>query len=95
MCIRGARSTVSTCGNSQLWNGVGCSNVGNSNSCNAGNYYDGSSCKSVGSFLVTICAGNQFWNGRSCTPIVGNGNGNQSCQAGYYFKPYKCCLNNL
>lgn len=92
MCIRGTRTTASSCRQNQVWNGVGCSDVGNSNSCSAGNYYSGSGCQSVNSVLLTLCGSNQFWNGRSCTPLVGSGS--QNCQGGYYFKPYKCCLNN-
>ena len=90
-CLRGTTSvTSSSCGSSQIWNGVGCSDIGMSNTCNAGNYYDGSRCRQVNSPLVNLCSTAQYFNGNSCSQLVGSGN--QRCNNGFYFKPYKCCL---
>lgn len=94
MCLRGSASMSSqSCNRNQIWNGVGCSDLGQSNTCSAGYYYDGSSCRSVNCSLVNICVGNQYWNGRSCQAV--SSSASQGCSSGYYYKPYKCCLGNF
>ena len=94
MCVQGVITRVqSSCGSSQIWNGVGCSDAGMEKLCPAGSYFSGVSCRTVNSIMITLCSANQFWNGQSCSALIGSGR--ESCSQGYYFKPYKSCLENF